>query len=109
MSREPIPELERLVLLAILHCGEGAYGVSIMKEILERTGRRVLRPAVYEALRRLEGKGFVKKRLGQPSPIRGGRARSYYALSDQGMAALREARRAWTNMWKDLEEIFDGA
>ena len=109
MTREKLSELERLVLLAILHGGEEAYGVSVMDEIRTRTGRQVLRPAVYEALKRLETKGFVTNRMGDPSPTRGGRARTFYAVSDQGLGALREARQTWAKMWQGLEHTVDGA
>ena len=109
MARKLLPELERLVLLAILHRGEEAYGVPVMEEIRKRTGRQVLRPAVYETLRRLEGKGFVTTRRGDPSPKRGGRARTYYAVAGPGLDALREARESWAKMWEGLEHIADGA
>ena len=54
MPRESIGEFEQLVLLAILRLGDRAYGIPILEEIRGRTGRSVLRPAVYVALRRLE-------------------------------------------------------
>jgi PadR family transcriptional regulator PadR len=107
MAKETLPELERLVLLAILHSGDGAYGVPVMDEIRRRTGRQVLRPAVYEALRRLERKGFVKPRLGDPTPRRGGRARRFYKVTTHGLDALKDARRSWANMWQGLEHILD--
>jgi DNA-binding PadR family transcriptional regulator len=108
MPKETLPDLERLVLLAILHCGEEAYGVPVMEEIRVRTGRRVLRPAVYETLKRLERKGLVTTRRGDPSPKRGGRARTFYAVSEAGLAALRKARESWGKMWQGLEHIAGG-
>jgi DNA-binding PadR family transcriptional regulator len=107
MTRDELPELERLVLLAILHCGERAYGVPVMDEIRHRTGRPLLRPAVYEALRRLESKGLVTARLGDPTPRRGGRARRFYGVTAPGLDALKKARESWSRMWQDLDHIFD--
>ena len=54
MSREVLGEFEHMVLLAILHLGDGLYGVPIVDEIQRRTGRAVAPAAVYITLRRLE-------------------------------------------------------
>ena len=98
MPRESVGEFEQLVLLAILRLGPDAYGIPIIEEIRERTGRRVLRPAVYVALRRLEEKGLVRSRLADASVQRGGRPRKYYQVEAEGLALLREAREALTRM-----------
>ena len=71
MSQQTLGEFEQLVLLAIAHLRGEAYGVPIVEEIERRTGRRVARAAVYVALRRLEDKGFVSSRMGEPVPERG--------------------------------------
>jgi hypothetical protein len=43
VPRETAGEFEQTVLLAILHLGSAAYGLSIADEIERRTGRRVAR------------------------------------------------------------------
>jgi len=90
--RTGLGELELVVLLALLRLGEGAYGASIREEIQSRTGRSVTPGAIYPTLDRLEQKGFVRSYLGEPEPVRGGRARRHFALKPAG---IREARRAW--------------
>ena len=107
MSRESIGEFEQLVLLAILRLGERAYGIPILEEIRSRTGRNVLRTAVYVALRRLEQKGLVRSRLDDPSDLRGGRAIKYYSLEAEGLAMLRESRKALFSMWEGMEPRID--
>lgn len=108
MSDHPsIGEFEELVLLSILHVGEGAYGVPILKEIRRRTGRKVLRPAVYVALRRLEDKGMVAVRTGEARKERGGRGRKFYRMEPGGMEALRQSRRTRLSMWDGLEAVLD--
>jgi DNA-binding PadR family transcriptional regulator len=97
-------ELETLMLMAILHLGDDAYGVSIGDEIAERTGRRLTRGAIYSALRRLEGKGLVDGRMGEATPERGGRAKRYFALSAEGRAALRSATRDFDRMRAGLDD-----
>ena len=106
MPRESVGEFEQLVLLAILRLGPDAYGVPIIEEIRERTGRTALRPAVYVALRRLGEKGLVRSRMGDPSARRGGKARKYYEVEAEGLALLREAREALHRMWDGLDPLF---
>jgi DNA-binding PadR family transcriptional regulator len=103
MTRSFHGEFEQLVLLAILRLGADAYGTSIRHEIEERTGRSVTVGALYSALERLEGKGFLRAELGEPTPQRGGRARRHYTVLPVGLAELRRARRALARMWDGLE------
>lgn len=107
MPRESVGEFEQLVLLAILRLGDGAYGIPILEEIRERTGRAVLRPAVYVALRRLEEKELIRSRLADPTNRRGGRPVKYYELEAEGLGLLRESRRALFNMWEGLGPLVD--
>jgi DNA-binding PadR family transcriptional regulator len=100
-------EVEHLVLLALLRLDQDAYGVAIMDEVAERTGRELSRPAVYIALRRLEAKGLVSSRLGEPTPERGGRAKRYFTLERAGLRALQDSRAALLRMWKRHEPILD--
>ena len=67
-----------MVLLAVIRLGEAAYGVTISRALEESTRRHVARRSVYAALDRLEDKGFVGSRLGEPTPERGGRAKRYF-------------------------------
>ena len=107
MSRESIGEFEQLVLLAILRLGENAYGIPILDEIKVETGRKVLRPAVYVALRRLERKGLVTSRDGGPTPERGGRSRKYFEITPDGLERVRDARQALIRMWDGLHTVLD--
>ena len=102
MSRESLGDVEHLVLLALLRLGEHAYGVPILEEIAARTGRRVSRPAVYIALRRLEAKGLVRSRMGEATPERGGRAKRYFTLTAAGHRQLDVSRTALLSMWANV-------
>ena len=68
-------ELEQIVLLAVLRLGDEAYAVPILEQIEAQAGRTMARGALYTALERLEAKGCLRSRLGDPLPERGGRAR----------------------------------
>ena len=100
-------ELEHLVLLAILQCGDDAYTVPIRRMLAEKSGREIARGALYTSLDRLEAKGFVRSWLGDPTAVRGGRARRYFAVSPVGLEAIRAARAAMTTMAAGLETVLE--
>jgi len=100
-----IGELETLILFAILGIGPGAYGVSIQDEIADRTGRRLSRGAIYTATGRLEAKGFVVSELGESSPSRGGRAKRYLSVTDEGLEVLRATTRDLDRMRAGVTEV----
>jgi PadR family transcriptional regulator, regulatory protein PadR len=91
-------EFEQVVLLAILRLGENAYGVSISAEITACTGREPAPGALYTTLDRLEDKGLVSSRLGDPTPQRGGRAKRYFAVNAKGRAAITRAQRSYRRL-----------
>jgi DNA-binding PadR family transcriptional regulator len=99
MTQEALGGLEQMILLVLLRLGPDAYGVPIIDELKRHTRRPVLRPSVYLALRRLEMKGLVRSRLGDPEARRGGRARRYFEVSAAGRKALRESHRTLTSLW----------
>jgi PadR family transcriptional regulator, regulatory protein PadR len=104
MARREHPgELEQIVLLAVLRLGEDAYGVPIRLEIERRTGRSLTVGALYRTLDRLEEKGYVTSRFGDPTPERGGRSKRYFRLRPVGLRALRASRDAMAAMWEGLE------
>lgn len=104
MSKSTLGEFEKLVMLATLHLEDAAYGATIIRELEEKTGRAVSVGAVYVALRRLEKKGLVSSRLGEPSPRRGGRPKRFFSVSADGVEALRRANEEWVSMARGLED-----
>lgn len=90
MKTESLAEFELLVMLAALRLGpDRAYTVTIADDIGTRTGRSVRRANVFTALQRLEDKGLISSRLGEPHPDRGGRPPRLVTIEPTGMAALR--------------------
>jgi DNA-binding PadR family transcriptional regulator len=96
-------EFEHIVLLAILRLGDEAYAIPIREEIEERTGRAVARGALYTALERLETKRFLRSRMSDPLPERGGRSRRYFTVTAAGLSAMRASRRSLLRLWQGLE------
>jgi len=74
--------------------------VSIRDEILECTGRDVARGSIYITLDRLETKGYLRSRLADRTPERGGRSKRYYSLRPKAIDALKEGRRALVAPWR---------
>ena len=107
MARDSLGEIEQLVLLAILRLGDGAYGVPIVEEIQQRTGRGVSRAAVYIALRRLRQKELVTSWLSDPDPVPGGKAKRYFRVEAAGIDKLSEARSTLLSMWEGLQPMLD--
>jgi PadR family transcriptional regulator PadR len=98
----PLGEFELVVLLAVLQLGDDAYGVPVRDEIVHRTGRDVARGAVYVTLDRLTRKGYLRSRLADPTPERGGRPKRYFELTARGNKALRESLAALERMREGL-------
>jgi PadR family transcriptional regulator PadR len=96
-------EFEQVVLLAILRLGDGAYGVSIREEIQARTDREPSPGALYTTLDRLEEKGLLRSRLGDPTPQRGGRAKRYVEVTATGVEAVARAQRSYRRLLEGLE------
>ena len=61
-------DFEQLVILAVMRLGEGAYGMTVRREIEDNSGRQVSLGAIYATLDRLEDKGFVSSALGESTP-----------------------------------------
>ena len=99
MSDSPPAALETAVLLAVAHLGEGAYGAAVGRDVAERRGREYAIGAIHTALQRLEDKGLLSSRMGDPLPVRGGRARRYFRLTAAGASALDHARTAARQLW----------
>jgi DNA-binding PadR family transcriptional regulator len=105
VTDRPLGELEQLVLLAILRVGDEAYGEPIRERLRAEAGRRVARGALYTVLDRLEQKGLLRSRLGEPRAERGGRPRRYFAVTATGVAALRRARKTLLDLWHGLDVL----
>jgi PadR family transcriptional regulator PadR len=102
-------ELEHMILLAVLRLGEEAYGRSIREELESQVGRRVSRSVAYITLERMAEKGYLTPSMGNPSPRRGGKARRYYTLTSAGIEVLREAGRAFRQLWTGHEGLLEEA
>ena len=104
-ERDSLGEFEHLIVLALLRLGDEAYGVSVRQEIESRTRREVSIGAVYATLDRLERKGYVKSRRGDPTPERGGRSKRFFRVTAKGIVTVNRTQRALQSMAAGLDLI----
>jgi PadR family transcriptional regulator, regulatory protein PadR len=104
-SRSYLGELELMILLAVVHLGDEAYGVPISRELERQRGREVAVGSVYASLERMEAKGLVTSSLGDPTPERGGKARRYFRITDAGLRQVAATRRVLEKMWRRLPDL----
>lgn len=102
-----LAEFEIRVLLGVLRRAGAAYAVAVRDAIEQRTGQRVSLGSIYITLGRLERKGLLDSRLGDPSPARGGRAKRYYTLTRRGRVLLTAECRLTQRMWAGLGLVPD--
>ncbi|MDH4273330.1 MAG: PadR family transcriptional regulator [Candidatus Aminicenantes bacterium] len=82
---------ETAILVAVLTLEKEAYGVAIKDYISKFIHKKMSYGTLYSYLDQLFRKGFLTKALGDPIPERGGRAKIYYKLTKEGLAALKSA------------------
>ncbi|HEX5217223.1 MAG TPA: PadR family transcriptional regulator [Vicinamibacterales bacterium] len=98
-------DFELLVLLAVLGLKDDAYPVSIRDAIEQRTGRAPSRAAVFITLERLQEKGLVTSTFGDPTPVRGGRAKRFFRATRSGIAAAQQAVDQVSAMTAGLDAV----
>jgi PadR family transcriptional regulator PadR len=94
MSDSGLGRFEHLLLLAVVRLGDNAYGMTIRQELAHHTGREIAVGAIYTAMARLEVRGLIKSKLGDPTPERGGRAKRFYRVLPAGTKAMAKAEAA---------------
>jgi PadR family transcriptional regulator PadR len=88
---DDLSALEQQIMLAITKLMPNAYGVAIGDHLQTVTGRSYSIGAVYAALDRLEDRGFLESRQGEPTAMRGGRRKLYFDITAQGDLALKHS------------------
>src|SRR6187551_2458593 len=98
-------ELEELVLLHVGILYPQAYGVAVMDEIEKQAGRSLNISAIHSVLTRLEEKGFLKSKMGDPSAERGGRRKRIFLLTAAGKRALEEANELRSQLFNQIPKV----
>jgi DNA-binding PadR family transcriptional regulator len=98
-------EFEELVVLTVGILYDDAYGLALVDELEQQTGRSVMISSVHKALVRLEEKGYLKSRMGGATQERGGREKRLYALTQSGINVLNQSREMRNTMWEQLPKV----
>jgi PadR family transcriptional regulator PadR len=96
--RDYLGHLELMVLLAVWRLKPEAHALSIAREIEERCGYSLALAGIYSTLERLREKRLIDSSRGEPTPIRGGRARTYFDLTPAGHAEAQSTFNALTRL-----------
>lgn len=105
MKKFQLGEFEEIVMLTVGILHEDAYGVSIKKEIEARLDRKVSVGALQTALKRLEDKGYLKSREGEPTQERAGRPKRYFSITAYGKKAMEYTRTTRNDLWKAIPKV----
>ena len=90
--------LEELILLFVLRERE-SYGAALVKLYTEQMNKDITLPAVVMVLKRLEKKGLLKSRTGEPTAERGGRRKVLYEATEMGYRLAEETMKAKNDIW----------
>lgn len=90
--------LEEVILLIVLRERE-SYGAELVKLYITQMDKEITLPAVVMVLKRLEKKGFLKSRIGEPTTERGGRRKVLYEATQSGFRIIEEIMKAKTDIW----------
>jgi DNA-binding PadR family transcriptional regulator len=96
-------DLEQLVLMAVLRVGRDAYGIPVHDEIQRRARRDLTLGTIYKTMQRLEEKGLLTSRTGDPTPARGGRRTRCYSVTSTGRRSLQMSINAIRRMAAGLD------
>ncbi|MGH8872830.1 MAG: PadR family transcriptional regulator [Acidimicrobiia bacterium] len=94
------------LVLTILAEGE-SYGYAILKRVRELSAGELewTDGMLYPLLHRLHRLGYVTTEWRTPPE---GRRRRYYAITDEGHAALAEHKRQWVTVTRALGDVWGG-
>lgn len=87
--------IEILIMRGVKALGDDAYGITIF-DAVRTVYASMSFGSVYTALERLTWKGYLESRLGEPEPMRGGRAKKYYRVTGPGTKALDSTLKSLT-------------
>ena len=95
------------LVLAILADAE-SYGYAILKRVRELSEGELewTDGMLYPLLHRLRRLGYVTTEWRTPPE---GRRRRYYAITDEGRAALAEQQRQWMTVTRTLGDVWRGS
>ncbi len=94
-----------LAIMAVLH-DQPAYGYEIIKRLEDKARFLQLEQGtVYPLLRRLEKRDLLDATWNYDDPQK---PKKYYAITEEGKAALTQMIAAWRTLAREMSEILTG-
>jgi DNA-binding PadR family transcriptional regulator len=92
-----VPSIGKTEVLILAALSKERYGLEIIDEVCEITDskQKLSLGGLYTTLHRMEEKGLVESRWGEPTEERQGARRKYYKSTGLGIKALKEATRLY--------------
>lgn len=97
-----LTRLEEQILLSVWRLQDEAYGLAIYDHIQKITGKNLAIGGIYFPLERLVKKGYLKAIQGEPTPVRGGKSKRYYKLTEIGVEEMQKTKRIQDAFWDGI-------
>jgi PadR family transcriptional regulator PadR len=81
---------EEIILSALLMLEGETHGAPLRKKVVEVSRKEIVYGTLYNLLEVLIRKGYVSSRKSDPKPVRGGRSKTVYKITEKGKTALEE-------------------
>lgn len=98
---ELMGSLEEVILMILLQ-QEACHGVEIAQQYETILQKSISLPAIHVVLKRMEKKGWVNSKFGDPSPQRGGRRKRIYSATQSGYYVIKEIQEAKSRLWANI-------
>lgn len=98
-------EFEEIILLTVAIMNGKAYGIAIIEELENRTGRSAAIGAVQTVLKRMEDKGWVTSEFGEATNERGGKRKRYYTITAEGKNLLEQNKEQRNSLWNAIPKL----
>lgn len=102
----PLSKREEEILLSICDLKEDAYLVAIRNRINSLLGNDLTIGAINIPLKKLESAGLVTSAYGEATPVRGGRRKRIFTLTNLGLETLREYKKKQDLLWNGFSERY---
>ena len=96
--------LEEVILLIVLKERE-SYGAELVKLYISEVKKDITLPAVVMVLKRLEKKGFLSSKMGEPTSERGGRRKVLYRATKLGYSTIEELMVVKNSIWNAVPKL----
>ena len=93
---------EQIILSALWMLGGSSIGPLIRSKVIEISEKEIVYGTLYNFMEHLIRKGYVTSRKGKPTPEQGGKSKTIYTITNEGVKALQETKALQENIWKKL-------